>query len=106
MPALATRLNPGRPHVVGNLRTLRLAERSDRVLVHDAVDHVLTEADLRAADGTVRTACERHVTGLFPRATSERLLAEAGFRVGAVRESTDEGREPRLFFFGHRPGAG
>lgn len=174
MLALATRLNPGCPHVVGDLRTLRLAERFDLVLVHDAVDYMLTEADLRAAfatafhhlapgglamfmpdvlaetfapgtdvsggdapdgrgarlfewvqdvgadgtvvvhyafllraaDGTVRTAYERHVTGLFPRATWERLLAEAGFRVEAVLESTDEDREPRLFFFGHKPGAG
>ena len=33
---------------------------------------------LRDADGTVRTEHDRHVEGLFPRATWLRLLADAG----------------------------
>ena len=37
---------------------------------------------LREQDGTVTTAHERHVEGLFPRATWQKLLAAAGFEVG------------------------
>jgi SAM-dependent methyltransferase len=35
---------------------------------------------LREPDGTVRVEQDRHIDGLFPRATWLRLLAEAGFR--------------------------
>lgn len=38
---------------------------------------------LREAEGTVRVEQDRHIDGLFPRATWLRLLSEAGF--GAVR---------------------
>lgn len=58
---------------------------------------------LRDANGSMRTAYERHVGGLFPRATWERLLAERGFDVEVVRERTDEERTPRLLFLGHKP---
>ena len=37
---------------------------------------------LREQDGTVTTAHEQHVEGLFPRATWQKLLAAAGFEVG------------------------
>jgi SAM-dependent methyltransferase len=39
---------------------------------------------LREADGSVRVAHDRHVEGLFPRATWLRLLEEAGFQARAV----------------------
>lgn len=39
---------------------------------------------LREADGTVRTAHDRHIEGLFPRDTWLRLLAEAGICAGSV----------------------
>ena len=58
---------------------------------------------LRDANGEVRTFHERHVTGLFPRATWERLLAAQGFEVEVAEERTDEDRHPRLFFLGHKP---
>jgi SAM-dependent methyltransferase len=47
------RLNPGREHVEGDMRTLRLGRRFDAVLVHDAIDYMLTEDDLLAALRTV-----------------------------------------------------
>ncbi|MEQ1569744.1 MAG: class I SAM-dependent methyltransferase [Myxococcota bacterium] len=56
---------------------------------------------LREPDGAVHTEAERHVIGLFPRHTWERLLAEAGFTVEVVVERTDEDHTPRLLFFGH-----
>jgi SAM-dependent methyltransferase len=39
---------------------------------------------LREADGSVRVAYDRHVEGLFPRATWLSLLAETGFQARAV----------------------
>jgi len=60
---------------------------------------------LRDADETVRTAYERHVVGLFARATWQRLLAARGFEVEVVVERTDEPRSPRSFFVGHKPEA-
>jgi trans-aconitate methyltransferase len=45
----SARLNPECEHVVGDMRTLRLARTFDSVLVHDAISYLTTEADLRAA---------------------------------------------------------
>ncbi|HKO85789.1 MAG TPA: class I SAM-dependent methyltransferase, partial [Actinomycetota bacterium] len=39
---------------------------------------------LREADGSVRVEHDRHLEGLFPRATWLRLLEEAGFSARAV----------------------
>ena len=39
---------------------------------------------LRDADGSVRVEHDRHVEGLFPRATWLELLSEAGFEARAV----------------------
>ena len=43
------RLVPSARRVVGDMRTLRLEERFDAVLIHDAVDYMLSPDDLRAA---------------------------------------------------------
>ena len=174
MLAVAEQVNPGCAQVVGDLRTLRLEQRFDLVLIHDAIDYMVTEADLRAAiettlhhlrpgglamfmpdnvaesfepgsdvsgvdaadgrgarlfewvedvgadgtvvvhysfllreaDGSVRSAYERHVVGLFARAVWERVLAEVGFEVEVVIEQTDEDRSGRLFFLGRKAGVG
>ena len=53
MLRVSRRINPGREHVQGDMRTLRLGRRFDAVLVHDAIDYMLTEDDLAAALGTV-----------------------------------------------------
>ncbi|WP_173019570.1 class I SAM-dependent methyltransferase [Streptomyces alkaliphilus] len=58
---------------------------------------------LREADGTVRTAHETHVTGLFPAATWTRLLRGTGFEVSTATESGTEGEPTRTLFIGHRP---
>lgn len=41
--------NPGMEHRVGDMRTVRVGREFDAVFVHDAVDYMTTEADLRAA---------------------------------------------------------
>ncbi|MCE7079453.1 trans-aconitate 2-methyltransferase [Streptomyces sp. ST2-7A] len=58
---------------------------------------------LREADGTVRTAHETHVTGLFTAAVWTRLLGEAGFEVSTATESGGDGEPTRTMFVGHRP---
>jgi SAM-dependent methyltransferase len=144
---VSQKLNPDCEHVRGDMRTIRLGRQFDCVFVHDAVQYMTTEADLRQAietaavhcrpggsavfapdhlketfrpstdhgghddggrglrylewtwdpdpgdtcyitdyayllrdgDGTARAVHDRHVEGLFPRATWVRLLEEAGF---------------------------
>jgi len=149
---LSWRLNPGCEHLVADMRTARLGRTFDAVLIHDAIMHMATEADLRAAietafvhlrpggaavftpdcvretfrpttdhgghDGAgrslrylewswdpdpddtsyvtdfaillregadeVRVRHDRHVLGLFPRATWLDLLSEVGFEPSAA----------------------
>ena len=54
MLAHSRRLNPGVTHHVGDMRTARLGETFDVVLIHDAIDYLKTEDDLRAAFATAR----------------------------------------------------
>ena len=48
------RLNPGVVHHIGDMRTVRLGETFDAVLVHDAISYMTTEADLLAVFATAR----------------------------------------------------
>lgn len=173
MLAMSRRLNPDCEHVVADMRTVRLGRRFDGVLVHDAIDYMTTEDDLRQALGTVAEHCrpggvavlapdhttetytpttlcggsdgadgrgvrylewswdpdptdswvttqyafllrqpdggtevvhEAHRTGLFPRRTWLRLLAEVGFVAEARLERDSGDRRPRELFVGHRRG--
>lgn len=49
MLALAAALNPEVSYQQGDMRSVRLQERFDAVLIADSIDYMLTEADLRAA---------------------------------------------------------
>jgi SAM-dependent methyltransferase len=172
MLAVSQQLNPECEHLLGDMRTLRLGRTFDAVFVHDAIEYMTTEADLRQAvdsvfvhcrpggvavlvpdhiaenyepatdhggndapdgsgvrylswsspphtgtpttttdyaflvrdvDGTVTVAHDRHLLGLFPRATWLRVLTDAGFSARSVAEVTMESRLPREFFVGTRP---
>jgi SAM-dependent methyltransferase len=46
------RLNPGVHHVCADMCNVRLSRRFDAVLIHDAIDYLLTEAQLRQALAT------------------------------------------------------
>jgi SAM-dependent methyltransferase len=46
------RLVPGARRILGDMRTLRLEERFDVVLIHDAIDYMTTGDDVRAALAT------------------------------------------------------
>ena len=50
-------LNPECAHVVGDMRTVRLEQQFDAVFVHDAIEYMTTEADLRQAVRTVYEHC-------------------------------------------------
>ena len=47
MLSVSRQLNPECEHVRGDMRTIRLGRRFDAVLVHDAIDYMTSEDDLR-----------------------------------------------------------
>ncbi len=53
MQAVSQRLNPGCEHLVGDMRTLRLGRQFDGVLVHDAIDYLVTQNEVSALAATV-----------------------------------------------------
>jgi SAM-dependent methyltransferase len=59
MLAVSKRLNPECEHIQGDMRTLRLGQTFDAVLVHDAISYMTTEADLRAAIDTAYVHCDK-----------------------------------------------
>jgi SAM-dependent methyltransferase len=54
MLAVSRRLNPQLPHHQGDMRSVRLGQTFDAVFIHDAVDYMTSEDDLRAVLQTVR----------------------------------------------------
>ena len=173
MLAHSRRLNPGVAHHVGDMRTVRLGESFDAVLIHDAISYMTTEADLHAVfatarahlhpggllvvapddytetftpprvehrtsrdaeteltyieystdldptDTTIETTyvyfikragklqveVDHHVTGLFPVATWQRLLTEAGFEVERVDYPVSEDDREMWLWVGRLGGA-
>ena len=57
MLALSRALNPECEHVEGDMRTLRLERTFDVVFIHDAIDYMTTEQDLRLALQTAFLHC-------------------------------------------------
>ena len=55
MLARSRRLNPGDSHHVGHMRTVRLGETFDAVLVHDAISYMTSEADRLSVLETARS---------------------------------------------------
>jgi SAM-dependent methyltransferase len=52
------RLNPAVEHHVGDMRTVRLGRTFQAVLIHDAIDYLTSEDDLRATFATVAAHLE------------------------------------------------
>jgi SAM-dependent methyltransferase len=72
MREVSRALNPECEHLPGDMRTVRLGRVFDAVFVHDAVEYMTTEADLRAALETVATHLRPGgVTVVAPDATRE-----------------------------------
>jgi hypothetical protein len=54
---VSSQLNPECDHRIGDMRTVRLGRDFDAVFVHDAVDYMTTEIDLRRAIETTFVHC-------------------------------------------------
>lgn len=65
MLAVSRVLNPECEHRQGDMRTVRLGRAFDAVLVHDAVDYMTTEADLRQVIETAFAHCRPGGAALF-----------------------------------------
>jgi len=65
MLAVSRRLNPECAHLQGDMRTVRLGRPFDAVLVHDAVDYVTCEPDLRQVIDTAYAHCRPGGIALF-----------------------------------------
>jgi SAM-dependent methyltransferase len=57
MLSVSRQLNPECAHIRGDMRTMRLRRQFDAVLVHDAIDYMTTETDLRQVIETAFAHC-------------------------------------------------
>lgn len=77
MLEVSRRLNPGCRHHRGDMRTVRLGRLFDAVFVHDAVDYMVTEDDLRRAMATAFEHCRPGGVAVFvPDRTAETFEPE------------------------------
>ena len=58
-------INPECEHVLGDMRTVRLGKTFDAVFVHDAICHMTSEKDLKAALRTAAIHCRAGGVGVF-----------------------------------------
>jgi len=73
---VSRRLNPECEHHAGDMRTARLGRTFDAVFVHDAVDYMVTEADLAQAMETAFVHCRPGGIAVFmPDLTKESFEA-------------------------------
>jgi len=79
MLSVSRELNPECAHVPGDMRTVRLGRAFDAVLVHDAVDYVTCESDLRRVLETAFEHCRPGGIAVFvPDHTAETFRAGGG----------------------------
>lgn len=79
MLAVSRRMNPECEHVLGDMLTLRLDRSFDAVLVHDAIDYVTREADLRLVLATAFAHCRLGGVAVFvPDYTAETFRPATG----------------------------
>jgi SAM-dependent methyltransferase len=79
MLEVSRRLNPDCAHVQGDMRSIRLGRTFDAVLVHDAVDYVTSETDLRLVIESAFAHCRPRGLAVFaPDHTAETFRAGTG----------------------------
>jgi SAM-dependent methyltransferase len=79
MLAVSRQLNPDATHVEGDMRTLRLGQLFDAVLVHDAVDYITSQQDLRQVIETAFAHCRPGGLAVFaPDHTAETFRSGTG----------------------------
>ena len=93
MIALARRRNPEVEYRVGDMRTLRLDETFEAVVIFDSIDYMLTESDLRAAFETAY----HHLApgGVF--VTYQEIIPET-FKQNHVQHQVTRHREDEIVF--------
>jgi SAM-dependent methyltransferase len=80
MLEVSRRLNPGATHVPGDMRTIRLGRTFDAVFVHDAVDYMTGEDDLRGVIETAFVHCRPGGIAVFvPDHTAETFEPGTGY---------------------------
>ena len=103
MLAVSRRLNPDCEHHVGDMREVRLGRTFDAVFVHDAVDYMLTEDDLRAAMVTAFEHCRPGGLALFiPDETTESFVPDTDHG----GHDSDDGRAVRWLEWSWDPDPG
>lgn len=65
MLAVSQALNPECEHLQGDMRTVRLDRQFDAVFIHDAIEYMTSEADLRQAIETAYAHCRPGGAALF-----------------------------------------
>lgn len=65
MLAVSRAINSECEHIVGDMRSARLGRQFDVVFIHDAIDYMTTEADLRQAIETAFIHCKPGGVALF-----------------------------------------
>jgi SAM-dependent methyltransferase len=97
MLAVSRRLNPECEHIRGDMRTIRLGRTFDGVLVHDAIDYVTTQDDLRQVIETAFAHCRPgglaafvpdHVADAFKAITGRGGGSDASGRQASFQEWT------------------
>jgi SAM-dependent methyltransferase len=79
MLEVSRQLNPECEHIEGDMRLIRLGRQYDAVLVHDAVDYVTTQEDLRKVLETAFAHCRPGGLAIFaPDHTAETFRAGTG----------------------------
>jgi SAM-dependent methyltransferase len=92
MLAVSRQLNPECAHLQGDMRTMRLGRTFDAVLVHDAVDYMTTEADLRQVIETAFAHCRPGGLALFvPDYTADTFEAASGQGGGSTDATGRQG---------------
>ena len=86
MLAVSRQLNPECEHIRGDMRTLRLGRTFDAVFVHDAIDYMITEADLRRAAAPRTSIVGRAVSRSSCPTTSSRTSS----RVSIMADTTPQ----------------
>jgi SAM-dependent methyltransferase len=99
MLAVSRQLNPDAMHVAGDMRTLRLGRVFDAVLVHDAIDYITSQKDLRQVIETAFAHCRPgglavfapdHTADTFRPGTGSGGSSDQAGRQASFRERTTD----------------
>ena len=100
MLKVSARLNPECTHRQGDMRTVRLGRTFDAVFVHDAVDYMVTEADLRQAMETAFVHCRPGGVAVFIPDDTKESFVEGTDHDG---HDGDDGRAVRFLEWARDP---